>query len=62
MHINFRMLKNQMKIDAYPVNWIDNILDCLCKKQVFSKIDLSKAFQQVAVEPSHTHKTDFLMK
>ena len=48
----------------YPhlIPWIDEILDHLCKARVFSKIDLSKAYHQVAVELSHTHKTAFLTK
>ena len=62
MCINFRMLNKQTKIDTYPIPQIDEILDCLCKARVFSKIDLSKAYHQVAVEPSHMHKTTFLMK
>ena len=59
MCINFRMLNKQKKIDAYPIPQIDEILDHLCKARVFSKIDLSKVYHQVAVEPSHMHKTCF---
>ena len=54
MCINFRMLNKQTIIDVYLIPWIDEILDCLHKARVFSKIDLSKAYHQVAVEPSHT--------
>ena len=50
MYINFRMLNKQTKIEIYPIPGIDEILDCLCKARVFSKIDLSKAYHQVAVE------------
>ena len=38
------------------------ILDHLFKAQVFSKIDLSTAYHQVAFEPSYMHKTTFFMK
>ena len=62
MFIDFKILNKQIKINIYPISQIDQILDCLCKAQVFSKIDLSKVYYQVAVEPSHMHKTTFLMK
>ena len=32
------------------------------KFEFFNKIDLSKAYHQVAVEPLHMHKTTFLTK
>ena len=62
MCIDFRILNKQAKIYAYPILQIDEVLDCLCKAQVFLKINLSKVYHQVAVEPSHMHKTTFLMK
>ena len=62
MCIDFVTLNKQMKIDAYPIPQIDEILDCIYKAQVFSQIDLSKAYHQVAIELSHTHKTALLTK
>ena len=62
MCIDFRMLNKQIKIDVYPIPQINKILDCLCKARVVLIIDLSKAYHQVAVEPSHTHKIAFLTK
>ena len=62
MHIDFKMLNKQVKIVAYPIAQIDEILDCLCKAQVFSKTDLSKTYHQVAVMPSHMHKNTFSTK
>ena len=62
MYIDFRVLNKQTVIDAYPIPWIDNILDCPYKARVFSQIDLSKIYHQVAVELSHMHKTTFLTK
>ena len=55
MCIDFVTLNKQMKIDAYPIPQIDEILDCIYKAQVFSQIDLSKAYHQVAIELSHMH-------
>ena len=55
MCIDFRMLNKQTKIEAYPNPQIDEILDHLCKAQVFLKIDLSKVYHQVAIEPSDIH-------
>ena len=60
MCINFRVLNNQTKIGVCPVPHIDEIFDCLYKARLFSKINLSKAYCQVAIAPSHTHKTAFL--
>ena len=64
MCIDYRMLNKQIKISAYSVPQVDEILDCQCKARVFFKINLSKAYHQVAVEWSHTytHKTTFLTK
>ena len=62
MCVNFRILNKQTKIDTYLIPWVDKIIDHLCKSRVFSKIDLSKAYHQVALEPSHMHKTAFLTK
>ena len=62
MGINFMMLNKQTKIEAYLIPQIDEILDHLCKARVFSKTNLSKAYHQVAIVPSHMHKTTFLMK
>ena len=56
------MLNKQTKIDTYPVPWIDETLDYLCKAQVSLKIDVTKAYHQVFVEPAHMHKTAFFMK
>ena len=54
------MLKKQMKIYKNVIPQIYDILGCLCKAQVFSKTDLSKAYHQVAVKLSHMHKTALL--
>ena len=62
MCIDFRMLNKQTKNDVYIIPQIDKMLDCLCKARVFLKNDLGKAYHQVAVEPSHTHKTTFFIK
>ena len=62
MCTDFRMLNKQRKIDVYRIPQINEILDCLCKARVFSKIDLSMVYHQVVVEPSHMHKTTFLTK
>ena len=51
-----------MKINAYPIPWIDEILYHLRKARVFSKIDLNMVYHQVAVELLHMYKTAFLTK
>ena len=62
MCIDFRMLSKQKNPDIYLIPWIDEILYHLCKAWVFLKIDLGKAYQKLAIEPSHIHKTTFLTK
>ena len=62
MCINFRMLNKQIKIGVYLIPQINDILDWLCKDRVFSKIDLSIVYHQVAVELSNTYTTTFLTK
>ena len=58
----FQDAEKKTKINIYPIPQIDEILDQLCKAQGFLKIDFSKAYQWVAVELSHMHKTTFLIK
>ena len=62
MCTDFRMLNKETKINAYLIPHTNEILDCPCKARVFLKIDLSKAYHQIAIELSHMHKTAFLMK
>ena len=62
MSINFRILNKQTRIYTYLILQINKILDCLYKARVFLKINLSKVYHQVAVEPLHMHKTTFLKK
>ena len=62
MCINFKMLNKQTKINAILIPWSNEILDHLCKARVFSKIGFSRAYNQVAVEPSYMHKTTFFIK
>ena len=62
MCINFKMLNKQANIDTDPIPQIDRILDCLCEAWVFSKIELSKVYHQVAVEILYIYKTAFLTK
>ena len=62
MCINFRILNKKTESNAYLIPQIDDILDHLCKAQVFSKTDFIKAWYQATIEPSHMQKTTFLMK
>ena len=53
----FHMLNKPLKF--IHIHFPKLILDCLYKARVFSKIDLSNAYHQVAVEPLHTYKSIF---
>ena len=56
------MLNRQTKTDAYPIPEIDKILDCFFQSLSFFEINLGKVYHQVAIEPSHMHKTALLSK
>ena len=53
MCTNFRALKKQTKLDAYPLSRIDDILDRLNVARWFRKIDLSTAYHWVPIHPEH---------
>ena len=60
--IDFRILNKQTKkwCISNSLNWRDT--GFLYKAQVFSRIDLSKVYHQVAIEPSFIGKTAFFTK
>ena len=40
MYIDYRLLNKEIKIDAYLIPQIDELLDLLSQTKVFSKMDL----------------------
>ena len=42
--IDCHLLNKQMRIDAYPIPHLDELLDCLAKAKYFTKIDLASRY------------------
>ena len=60
MYIDYCALNKQMQQDLYPIPCIDDLLDRLTHATIFSKIDLSQGYHQVAIKDKDKHKTAFI--
>ena len=54
---DYRSLNAQTVSDRYPIPHIQDFTQRLAGSRIFSKIDLVRAYYQIAVEPSDVHKT-----
>lgn len=54
---DFRALNAITTPDRYPLPYINDCGHILYEKNIFSKIDLQKAFHQVPIDPADVHKT-----
>ena len=54
---DYRALNQQTTPDRYPTSSVQNLLHRLTGFQIFSKIDLVKAFHQIPMSPSARKKT-----
>ena len=61
MTVDYCALNNQTKKDAYPLPWIDDLLDKLCEAQFLSAIDLASGCHQVRLAPGAGPKTAFVI-
>ena len=59
MCIDYRLLNNVTKKDAYPLPRIQDCLDTIGKAQYLSKIDLTSGYYQIEMEESSIAKTAF---
>lgn len=62
MCINFRALNNITEKSAYPLPRIDEIFDTLSKPKIFSIIDATSGYHQIAIKEEDIEKTAFAWK
>ncbi|KAK2727441.1 hypothetical protein QYM36_008059 [Artemia franciscana] len=60
--LDFRGLNRVSKFDAYPIPQIDELLEQVRNKMVFSVLDLTKGYWQVEFTPESMEKTAFQTK
>ncbi len=58
--VDYRALNAVSKSDVYPLPRLDDGLDCMAGSDVFSVMDASQMFWQIAVEPESQEKTTFV--
>lgn len=59
--IDFREVNKKAKLDAYPMPWMDDLLDQVGEARYLSSLDLTKGYCQVPVRPQDWEKTAFAM-
>ena len=57
--IDYRGLNQCTIKNKYPLPRIDELLDCLGKAKIFSKIDIWSRYYQVKIKPKDVSKTAF---
>jgi len=57
--VDYRRLNSVLKVDAYPMPRIDELIDQLGKAQYLSTLDLTKGYWQVPVSADAQQKTAF---
>ena len=57
--VDYRKLNAANKFDAYPVPWIDELLDNIRQSKYLTTLDLAKGYWQVPVAEEDKGKTAF---
>ena len=61
MYVDYRALNKNVIINAYPIPYTKNILDCLGGSIMLNKIDLVQGYSQAQIAEGHEHRTVFQM-
>src|SRR5204863_323715 len=62
MCIDYRALNSQTIQNRYALSRIDELFDRLHRAKVFSKIDLTSEYYQIAIDPKDRYKTAFRIR
>ena len=57
--VDYRRLNGVSKADAYPMPWVDDLIDRLGKSCFISTMDLTRGYWQVPVANEARYKTEF---
>ena len=60
--INYRQLNNATKKDSYPLPRIDDILDKMSGKTIFSTLDLASGYFQIVMDDASKELTAFIVE
>ena len=58
--VDCRRLNSVLKVDAYPMTRVDEMIDQLGRAQYLSTLDLTRGYWQVPVSAKDQHKTAFV--
>ena len=59
--INYRQLNNITKKDSYPIPRIEDTLDMLYGKTIFSTLDLASGYFQIALDVAAKEMSAFIV-
>jgi len=59
--IDFRELNKMLVRDNYPLPVIEDLIDCLCRKKYFSKLDLKNEFYHIRMAEDSIKYTAFII-
>lgn len=60
--VDFRTLNKNTVKDRYTIPRIDEIVDALSSASIFTTLDATSGYHQIAISPEDTHKTAFRWK